>query len=183
LGTIGETRPVKLICGAIGVDRKAVTAAMAAVSARYGAVDLESEWIPFDFTKYYEPEMGTGLLRRFCSFADLIDPSELAGVKRYTNEIEVAHSVTCRGTRRRRVNLDPGYVDTSKLVLASTKDFSHRMYLGGGIYAEVTLNFHKHGLSFFDWTYPDFKSGAYTPFLLEARRRLMKRIVGPTQST
>jgi len=175
LGVIRETEPVKLVCGAIGVDREAVTAAEAAMSARYGAIDLESDWIPFEFTDYYEPEMGSGLVRRFFSFAELIDPAGLPGAKRLADEIEKQHAVVRNGVRCRRVNLDPGYVAPSKLVLASTKDFSHRIYLGGGIYAEVTLNFHRDGLTFFEWTFPDFRSGAYTPFLLEVRRRLMRR--------
>jgi hypothetical protein len=76
---------------------------------------------------------------------------------------------------RRRVNLDPGYVAPDKLVLASTKNFSHRIHLSRGVYAEVTLNFGKKGCVFLDWTYPDFRSGRYTAFLLDVRRKIMDR--------
>jgi len=103
-----------------------------------------------------------------------MDPGQLAGIKLATNAIEDSMAVNADGKISRTVNLDPGYITASNLVLATTKDFSHRVYIGQGIYAEVTLNFRKGGCVFFEWTYPDFKSGKYTSFFLEIRRRYME---------
>jgi hypothetical protein len=170
---MGDTRRaerVKLICGMISADEALMNQVEAELAGRFGNIDLRSDLTPFDYTDYYEKEMGAGLLRRFVSFAVLIDPGELADIKLFTNVIEdrMAH-----GRGKRAINLDPGYVTAAKLVLATTKDFAHRMYLRDGIYAEVTLNFRKSGPVFFDWTYPDFKSGRYNEFLSAARNMVM----------
>jgi hypothetical protein len=117
--------------------------------------------------------MGDGLVRKFVAFADLIAPEELADAKVRTNSLEEEFAQRSEDDIRRRVNLDPGYIAPDKLVLASTKNFSHRIHLSKGIYAEVTLNFGKKGCVFFDWTYPDFRSGKYTEFLLDVRRKVM----------
>jgi hypothetical protein len=161
---------VKLICGMIAADEALMTRVEAELTSRFGGIDLRSDLTPFDYTDYYEKEMGGGLLRRFVSFAGLIDPGELAGIKVFTNTIEQRMA---QGSGKRTINLDPGYVTAAKLVLATTKDFTHRIYLRDGIYAEVTLSFRKSGPAFFDWTYPDFKSGRYNGFLAEVRKMVM----------
>jgi hypothetical protein len=170
MGDTWRAERVKLICGMISADEAVMKQVETELAGRFGGIDLRSDLTPFDYTDYYEKEMGAGLLRRFVSFAGLIDPGELAGIKLFTNSIEqrMAH-----GSGKRTINLDPGYVTAAKLVLATTKDFAHRVYLRDGIYAEVTLNFRKSGPVFFDWTYPDFKSGRYNDFLAEARRMVM----------
>jgi hypothetical protein len=170
MGGIRQAERVKLICGMISADETLMTQVETELAGRFGGIDLRSDLMPFDYTDYYEKEMGAGLFRRFVSFATMIDPVELADIKVVTNSIEQR---LARGTGKRTINLDPGYVTPAKLVLATTKDFSHRIYLRDGIYAEVTLNFRKSGLTFFDWTYPDFKSGRYNDFLAEVRRRVM----------
>ena len=161
---------VKLICGMISADEPLMKQVEAELSGRFGGIDLRSDLTPFDYTDYYEKEMGAGLLRRFVSFAAMIDPGELADIKVFTNGIEQRMA---QGPGKRAINLDPGYVTPAKLVLATTKDFAHRIYLHDGIYAEVTLNFRKSGPVFFDWSYPDFKSGRYNGFLAEARKMVM----------
>lgn len=163
--------PVKLFCGMIAVNEEIILRAKEEMRKLFGGIDLESDLIPFDFTDYYREEMGEGLLRKFVSFSDLIDPGRLADIKIQTNKLERTLAIESKGRSRRRVNLDPGYVSADKLVLATTKNFSHRIYLRDGIYAEVTLNFKKSGCVYFDWTYPGFRSGKYTPFFLEVRRR------------
>jgi len=140
----------------------------------YGEIDVESDPVPFDFTDYYEDEMGTGLLRKFVSFATLIDPGRLAEVKVRANGLEREFAAGAGG--RRRINLDPGYVDASRLVLATTKNVAHRIYVGQGIYAEVTLTFRKNGCACFDWTYPDYRSGRYEGFFREIRRRYLDQV-------
>jgi len=129
------------------------------LSAEYGPIDYHSEITQWRVTDYYQDEMGTGILRKFIFFDRLVDPAVLANTKRLTNSIEARYSAGGNAVRR-RINLDPGYVAEAKVVLASTKDFSHRLYLGLGIYAEVTLYYATRGKTFlsFDHTYPDFRT-------------------------
>jgi len=147
--------------------------ALEKVCARWGQPDLQSEALPFTFTDYYNREMGAGLLRKFYSFPIPLDPSELAAVKVWTNTVEqqLAHEIS--SPFHRPVNLDPGYVNDSKLILASAKDYSHRIYLSQGIYAEVTLIFRQGAWRALPWTYPDYQTPAYHEFFARARRRYL----------
>ncbi len=174
MALVRAVEPVKLICGMIGVDRPTLDRARDALAARHGTIDGVSEDFPFTHTEYYRREMGRDLWRRFLSFRELIDPADLPGIKLGTQEIESGFASGARGSEAcRRVNLDPGYVAPAKLVLATTKDFAHRVALGRGIYAEVTLNFCRWGFRFFPWTYPDFKDERCHAFLNGTRRRLL----------
>jgi hypothetical protein len=173
MGDKRNVEPVKLVCGMISADERLIRQTEQEMEGMFGAIDIRSELFPFNYTDYYSSEMGVGLLRKFVSFDRPIDPMRLASIKIETNGIERKLAVQTVDSIKRRINLDPGYVTPVKLVLATTKDFAHRIYLGDGIYAEVTLNFKKNGCAFFEWTYPDFKSGIYVPFLLEARRKIM----------
>jgi hypothetical protein len=117
---------------------------------------IQAQFPPFDFTitDYYFEEMGRPLLRTWVSLEGLVSQEELSEFKRRTNEIE--HLTSREG--KRRMNLDPGLLTSSKLVLASTKDFAHRIYLGEGIYAEVTLSYKKEkGFTPMEWTFPDYR--------------------------
>jgi hypothetical protein len=175
---VGETTsavPVKLFCGMIAGEPDVMRLAKDRLSRLYGEIDLESESVPFDFTDYYRDEMGAPLVRKFLSFRNLMDPGRLAEVKIQTNTLEQEFAAMTGARRRRRINLDPGYLDAAKLVLATTKNFAHRIYLGQGIYAEVTLIFRKAGVGFFDWTYPDYRSESYTRFFLDVRRRYLSQ--------
>jgi len=171
MGSIRPVLPVKMICGVISADEALFAGVRTELEKVFGVVDLESETYPFSFTDYYREEMGDGLSRKFYAFRDLADPSCLADMKLRTNGLESVFSGGVAG--KRPVNIDPGYVTDYGLVLATTKNFAHRIYLSKGIYGEVTLNFRKGGCVFFEWTYPDYKSGLYTPFLLQARSRYM----------
>ena len=169
-----RVKPVRLFCGLIGRDRGFLEAVIRRLVERFGPLEAASGWIPFDFTDYYREEMGEPLFRRFVAFGPLVDPAVLPDVKRWTNELEAETAERGDGRPRRRVNLDPGYLTADKLVLATTKNFSHRIYLRDGIYAEVTLNFTRSGCRFFDWTYPDFRTPAYTAFFMGLRERLLR---------
>lgn len=164
-----EPGPVLLICGAIFRDDAPLAEALARLEQRFGPIADRSAVFPFDFTNYYEPEMGAGLQRQFFTFRQPIRADHLADIKNFTGTIEQ----DLARDRQRRVNLDPGYLTATKLVLATTKDFAHRIYLRDGIFAEVTLTFTRTGIRALPWTYPDFASDRYTPFLLEVRRRLL----------
>jgi len=174
MGSIKPVKLVKLFCGIIGKNREAIDAAIEELCRLFGKIDTRSEVFPFDFTDYYAAEMGEELFRQFVAFHALIYPHKLAGIKVATNAIEDKFTVNVGGKISRTINLDPGYITAANLILATTKDFSHRICIGDGIYAEVTLIFRKNACVFFDWTYPDFKSGKYTPFFMEIRKMYMK---------
>jgi hypothetical protein len=124
---------------------------------KFGNVDLESQPFLFDeFTHYYQDQMGRGLYKKFYSFERLIYPDEIVKIKIFTDRIEIDFSALKMGVSR-PVNIDPGYVGFSKMVLASTKDNYHRIYLADGIFAEVTLRYVKGTFQPWPWTYPDYK--------------------------
>lgn len=165
--------PVKLIVGMLSTDGDLLRRARQLLSRAFGAVDAETELWPFEHTAYYREEMGEPLLRQFLSFADTISPERLAEIKRYTNELEASLADEALAVEHPRpVNLDPGYVDLGKLVLATTKDRSHRIYISGGVYAEVTLMFTEGAWRAMPWTYPDYAEPRYHGFLATVRELL-----------
>ena len=168
MGAITTPERVKLIVGMLSVSRDVLADATERLQRDFGPIDLTGEVMEFDFTHYYDEEMGTGLLRQFVAFEKLIGPEEIVAIKRAANDIEGEFA---EGANR-VVNLDPGYITESKLILASTKDFAHRIYLSEGIYAEVTLAYvHGRWVSH-PYTFPDYASGCYDVFLTQAREML-----------
>ena len=174
-----EPPKVKLICGMLSADAGFFDTAQGRLAKNFGPVDVVSEVMPFDFTHYYDEEMGAPLHRKFVAFRDDFPPDRLVDAKLATNELErelaagAARQQAGRGPRR--VNLDPGYVAPSRLVLASMKNFSHRIYLGRGVYAEVTLMYRNRRWEPLPWTFPDYASGRYDAFLSAARAALRGR--------
>jgi hypothetical protein len=160
--------PVKLFVGVLTTLPSLLPEIDARLSALFGPIDSCSEVFPFDQTHYYDKEMGHPLKRQFFSFAALIDPSEIAGIKVKTNNLESAIASEHPG-KQRPVNLDPGYLEQSKIVLASTKNFFHRILVSGGIYAEVTLHYQDGEWEDFPWTFPDYKSTGYRGFFASLR--------------
>ena len=138
---------------------------------RIGPIECKSAVYDFDVTDYYREEMGTDLGRVFYAFRNLIDPAEIVGVKIAAELIEQAYA---KGGRR-RVNLDPGYMDFYKLVLASNKFLGHKVYLGKGVYADPTL-YYDRGWKPYEWGFPDFKSGRYDAFLTAVREGYKAKI-------
>lgn len=135
------------------------------LESKFGIVDFVSPVFEFNQTDYYFPEMGQPLYRQFVSFKKLISPAFLCRVKGYTNKLEMKF---LKGNKR-QVNIDPGYLSFSKLILASAKDFSHRIYLDKGIYAEVTLIYQDKEYKDLMWTYPDYKTDDYKQVLKKIR--------------
>jgi hypothetical protein len=160
--------PVKLFVGVLTSVPSLLPEIEERLSAIFGIIDAVSDVFPFDQTHYYEEEMGAPIKRRFFSFAALIDPSEIAAIKVKTNGLESEIASAYPG-KQRPVNLDPGYLEQSKIVLASTKNFFHRILLSGGIYAEVTLHYQDGEWKCFPWTFPDYKSAAYRDFFSSLR--------------
>jgi hypothetical protein len=138
----------------------------------FGLVDGRSEMIDFNHTDYYTLEMGPGLKKVLLSFENLIKAENLWLAKRTTIDIENLYLKD----KKRRVNLDPGYLETSKFVLASTKNFSHRIYLNQGIYGEITLMYAEGKFRKLPWTYPDYLEESFLSFLVKTRDEYKKTI-------
>lgn len=154
MGKIKEPLPVKLIASLFTASGELLEEAKIRLSREFGPIDYESELLPFDHTAYYAAEFGENLKRKFVAFEELVHPGKLAEIKLWTNALEREWAVG----GKRRVNIDPGYVSHSKLVLATTKNHAHRIYLDQGIYAEVTLHFRDGTFRAWPWTYPDYAS-------------------------
>ena len=163
----GTTEPqkVKLILGVIYSDPGLLARLEEDLEGRFGPIEARSDAFDFGLTDYYEDEMGGGLKRIFYSFSDLIDPAGIVDIKIESNRIEDEFALD----GARKVNIDPGYMDFYKLVLASAKFQGQKIYLGKGIYADPTLYYYK-GWKSHDWSFPDFKSGRYDEFLAGVRR-------------
>ena len=148
---------VKLIIGFIFKEERIFNKIKVILEKRFGKIDFESQILSFNHTTYYAEEFGKHLKRRFVSFKKLISPSKLPEIKIITNKLEKKLS---KGLKR-TINIDPGYLNLSKLVLASTKDYKHRIYLNKGIYSEVTLFYGNKSFRPWEWTYPDYGTCEY----------------------
>lgn len=157
MGLVRPPQPVKLFSGFIYKQQRCFEKAKTALIKNFGKCEFESGRLDFNYTDYYRREFGAPLFRKFISFRKPVDPHALYQVKLITGAIEEELSI--RG--KRTVNIDPGYISLSKLVLATTKDFAHRIYLDGGIYAEVTLLWRDNTFKPLDWTYPDYRTKEY----------------------
>ena len=155
MGEIKIHQPVKLISGLLYSSETLIKEVESILINEFGPIDLQSDVFPFNLTDYYVEELGEGILRKYISFEKLIDIVRLPDIKIWTNEIEKNFSDKDSG--KRKINIDPGYLTLSKMILATTKNYSHRIYLRDGIYAEVTLHYHNKSFTPWNWTYPDYK--------------------------
>lgn len=157
--------PVKLVIAALYSDANLLNAARDRLIQQFGPVDLTSQPFPFELTDYYVPEMGAPITRLFYGFAQLISPGDLARIKLATNALE--NELSRNG--KRLVNLDPGYLDTDKLVLASAKYNGPKIYLTEGIWADLTLHYEKGHFTAYPWSFADFRRGEYEKIFLRLR--------------
>ncbi len=170
MGTAGNPGVVKLFLGIMYTNDTVKEDALAQCTARFG--DIEYAYGPLAvsrFTDYYTAEMGATIQKRYFVFTPLIKREELTLIKTFTNTVEQHFLIN----NRRQINLDPGYIARDKLVLATTKDFYHRIYISEGIYGEVTLHYRKGRFRYFSWTYPDYKEKGVQELLEKARARLV----------
>jgi hypothetical protein len=172
MGTPKSPEPVKLFIGVMYDKDASIDDVLGRLNKKFGPCEFSCGPLPFIWTDYYEKEMGKDLLKIFCCYKKLIDRDKLPPIKLWTNALERDYP----GNGGRRVNIDPGYLSRDKLVLASTKDFYHRLYLGDGIYGEVTLHFRRDVFRYFSWTYPDYKEAAVHEMLIKARESLVEEI-------
>lgn len=160
-------QPAKLVVGFFLRRRFLAEVLFERLEALFGPTDLASRWWSFDFTAYYTREMGAPLYRRMIAFKEPIEQDALADIKHQTNDLEGRFS----RDGRRRVNIDPGYLLRERFVLATGKNFSHRIYLRRGIYADLTLMYQKGGWQTLPWTYPDYADPQMQAFLIKVRRK------------
>jgi len=173
VGTPQEPKPAKYFVALLSSEVDLLSAVETDLAALLGAVDSRSETMPWTASRFYESEMGAGLLRRFLSFEPLLSPQDLAAIKLGAQHIEERYRHSSGG---RRINLDPGYLEAGKVVLASTKNASQRIYLRGGIFAEATLLYYDgvfHGLPY---TYPDYLWPPTLRFLMLSRTRYLEQL-------
>lgn len=160
-------KPAKLVIGLFMKEKRLVEKITAELIEALGSIDMVSPWFPFDYTDYYEPEMNAPLFRRMLTFKELIKQSSLADIKNLTNEIESNYSME----EKRLVNIDPGYMLKERFVLATGKNFAHRIYIGKKIYADLTLIYTKGDFKKLPWTYPDYTDKNMLSFLIQVRNK------------
>jgi hypothetical protein len=172
MGAIHEPSPVLLIVAASSRYVAALDWAIEQLTNKFGPVNLASDAFDFIETDYYTPTMGADLKKQFLAFERLIDGAALADIKRQTNHWEAEYAALGRHPEPRPLNLDPGYITPAKLVLSSTKDHAHRIYLRDGIFAEVTLAYRGGHWQPLEWTYPDYRRADYQSFFTHCRELL-----------
>ena len=170
---LSKPKRVKIFCGLIGRE-ESIRDVLDRLSREFGEVDCETDVREFDSTEYYAREMGEGLKRKWVAFAPLRERSYLARAKHLAVELEL--SLARDGCRT--INIDPGYVDDAQVVLATTKNFAHRLYIGMGYYAEPTLIYVKGegGYRPLEWTYPDYKPVRALRFFRDARCEYLRQV-------
>ena len=173
MGDIHLPAPVLFILAASSRHEAALEWAREQCARHHGPAIFSSD--PFDFTEtdYYTATMGAGLKKQFLAFQRLIDSASLASIKSETNDCEAEYAALGRHAEPRPLNLDPGYLTPAKLVLASTKDHAHRIYLRDGIFAEVTLVYRQRKWQSLEWTYPDYRRDDYQRFFTQCREWLL----------
>ncbi len=188
MGKIEKPKKSKLIISIIANKEIMFENAKSLLIDEFGDIDNESDYQSFDYTSYYEKEMGSNLLQKLVSFNKLISPGLLSRIKHKTNKMEMILSFDeiknnndnlkniKNNEIKRKVNLDPGYLTLSKFILASTKNGPARIYLNNGIYAEITLSFIKKSFCAVGWTYKNYQTPEYIYFLNNIRENYKREI-------
>lgn len=174
MSTPKAPQPAKLVIGCLLREKPLLAPVVRTLTDRFGPVDAISPWMAFDFTRYYESEMGRPLVRRMMAFRTLIDQEQLSGTKLITNDLETEFSEASR----RRINIDPGYLLPERFVLATGKNYTHRIYVGKHIYADLTLIFTQGEFKTLPWTYPDYAQPEIQEFLFQIRRKYLLDLKG-----
>ena len=167
--------PVKLYSGMIFKDEKFLQEALKKMKCKFGEIEERSEKFLFNATDYYFKEMGRPLYRQFFVFSGLIEPELLADIKIFTNRLE-EELMEKSNSAGRVVNIDPGIITSGSLIVATAKNFSHRVPLKNGIYAHIEYLFTKNGVRELDWTYTDFRSEEYKKFFFKVRKRYLEEL-------
>lgn len=171
MGIASDFEFEKLIVGVIYRDEKVYDAAISELILRFGAIDDESERFSFsrEFSDYYDGELGGEGMRVILSFERVVDPTQQAEIKTFTNALEAKYSID----GNRQINLDPGFINTGRLMLATTKPSGFRIPLSDGIYTELTLFYSRGEWQKFPWTYRDYQSEKVQKFLTRVRSKYL----------
>lgn len=175
MGDLRLHPPTLLMTAVITRYEAALAWARARCVEQWGPIALESSTFPFVETNYYEPTMGPALGVTFLAFERPYDAGETATTKLQTNDWEAEYAALGQHAEPRPLNLDPGYLTLAKLVLSSTKDHTHRLYLGRGIYGEVTLFYRRGAWRDHEFTFPNYRRSDYQEFFTACRDWLKKR--------
>ena len=167
--------PVRAIffCGLLFSDTSVLKQALDRLENRFGPLEVKSRVWEFDHTSYYEPEMGRGLKRMFVTFKKRIAQESLAEIKLACREIEKAFTDR---EQHRRINIDPGLLTPERIVLSTCKNFTHRIYIGKGVFAEITLIATRKGFKPLEWTFPDYASPEIIVFWNNIRKKFIQEI-------
>jgi hypothetical protein len=169
---MGKAHPAEKVCLVAAIcyrEEGDLRSLLPALQKLYGPIAEESQHFSFVHTRYYEKEMGIHLAKFYIAFHQFIEPMEIVSIKIQTNDMEDTFS----DDGRRRINLDPGYLEIPKLVLATTKNFGHRIYLGQGIYGDVQLFWRQGGFQVNPWTYPDYAEKTTKEFFTKIRQKML----------
>ncbi len=170
---IKKNNPVKLFLALTYKDIKFYDCLIEFLKKKYGKIDEMSFEFDFStFSRYYNAEMGNGLKKRIVSFAEPVSPETIYKQKLFTNRIEYLFADKENGNIKRTINIDPGYLTPAKVVLLTTKNYSHRIYLKKGIYAEITLSYYKKTFNTNEWTYPDYSQEKIISFFNNLRKKI-----------
>ena len=174
MGVPVQPPPTKYFIAFLLAERSLMAAVEAEIAAAFGAIDGTSAITAWQESKFYQAEMGASLWRGFCSLSSLRSAADLAAVKLQCGAIE--DKFRDPRSRGRRINLDPGYLDTLKVVLASTKNANQRIYLGSGIFAEATLFYHHHTWHGLPYSYADYLAPTALEFFTQMRAIYVKQL-------
>ena len=172
MSTPRTEKKVKLVTSLFSREEELIANVVARLETYFGPTDWISKLFPFNRTQYYAKEMGWPLYRRFTSFSNLISPDSIVEIKLTTNKIENEHLLN----KKRLINVDPGYISLERLVLATGKNYTHRIYLTKGIYADLTLVFHAGTFNPLVWTYPDYADEEVIGWFNGVRENYLKHL-------
>jgi hypothetical protein len=172
MGKPKPPQPAMSFTGILYSDEGYLLKAKDALSNQFGNTLIETPSFEWNFSEYYKEELGWPIMRTFIFFKNLINPEDIVDIKLKTNDIETSFSIN----GKRKVNLDPGYLTLSNVVLATTKNYSHRIYLGKGIYAEVTLIYKDKTFVPHIFTYPDYQEKNCIEMFINARTMLQNEL-------
>jgi hypothetical protein len=169
MSELRQPQAARLIAGFLFRDFEVQRSVLEALRERFGPLDLLTEPLPFTYTRYYDREMGPDLFRQVGSFLTPVNPVELPDIKLFTNRLETQYAVD----GRRRINIDPGLLSEERVILATGKNFTHRIYLRDGIYADLTLLYQSGAYQVLPWTYPDYREAGLLHLFAALRQKLV----------
>jgi hypothetical protein len=172
LKSLHSPQPCSLFIAILSSQLTLIDQTLNKFAARFGPVELTLNTGIFTHSEYYKQEMGTDLERVFCCFKPPFNEDTLKNAKLFARSLEWEHASITNQKIRRKLNIDPGIVSLSRVVLSTSKNYAHRLYVGDGVYAEVTLIYREEGWQLLPWTYPDYQQIEVQSFLLNCRRSL-----------